>query len=278
MKRGRGKLAAAAASVLAAAGVAAMTVFAQTNTTQASSTAKTQTTSETQQTAPSAVPNSMDQGYEITVSGSAETLAEPDRAEIRFGFESDVVDTAAEAQKAISKKITSVRKALVKAGIPEDSIKTTSYTMSPTYDYAEDSRGEIDGYEASAVMTVSDVEIDKTADAITAATKAGADRVSHISYTNEDYDALYNETLVKAEKAAKKKAEAMAKAMNMTVGKAKNIEEGYQDTSARYVTGDSSTVSTVMLDGIETSSTADLDLDPESLNISAEVTMTFVLQ
>lgn len=207
----------------------------------------------------------------ITVSGNAKTMAEPDRAQIELGLMSDTQKTATGAQDIVTSKIYAVEDVLDSLGVEKKNVTCSQYSLSPVYDYDKNDDQKIVGYESTAVITIENVPLECVSEYISETTDAGADSIADISYTTIDYDDIYNKTLEQALQSAKKKANVLAKAENAKVGKVVSISEGYSDTSARYVTAN------LMDASVGTSNKAVPQIDPEKLEIDANVSVTYSL-
>ena len=226
---------------------------------------------------------STDSEHGITVSASSETKVVPDKARVSFS----VVTEDKEAEKCQSEnatKVNAVIEALGKLGIEETSIQTSYSDLSPRYgSLVTDSKGKgdddvaydewtITGYEMTTELTVSDLAIDSVGPAIEACVAAGANGSDGVEYYASNYDEAYNEALTRALETAKAKAENIATATGTSLGKAVNVVEGYQDTSARYVTAMNDMAYEESADGAAAAKTM-----PGQVDISANVTVTYAI-
>ena len=151
--------------------------------------------------------------------------------------------TAEGCRSGNAKAVNSVLDALASLGVDETSIQTSYANLSPRYgsrtaDNAKDEDSEdwvIVGYEMTTQLSVSDLDIDSVDPVIQKCVAAGANRTDGIEYYASNYDAAYNDALAKALETARSKAEGIAKAAGVSLGKVTGVEEGYQDTSSRYV-------------------------------------------
>jgi len=163
----------------------------------------------------------------ITLSGKGEVVAVPDLAEITFEVREEAKEVP-DAQKKVTDKMNAVIAELKAAGIAERDIKTASYNIYPKYEYRREicpaggdcyyplpGRQVIVGYEAAHGLQV---KVRKVADAGSILAKLGSLKVSNLSGINFSID---NEEELKAEarrKAiadARKKAENLAKDLNV---------------------------------------------------------------
>ena len=273
MKRGNGKnrrwevAAVGAVTALLLAGCAETS----TSTTAATQVQASSTSAAAEETAPAAKETAAADSKDaiVTVTASVTEYADPDMAQITLGVE-ESEDTAEAAQKSASKKQDAVKKAITDLGISEDDISTSSYSMYPQYNY---DTSKVTGYTVSVSLVIRNVTLDEVGDVLSAATSAGASQISDISYTSSSYDAVYSEALTKAAADAGTKADTLAKAEGKTLGELVSVQEGYQDTSARYQ-------STNAYANLESSDGADsaISVDPGQLEVDASVTAVYALK
>ena len=118
----------------------------------------------------------------ITVSADGETTVTPDNAELTIGI-AEEAKTAEEAQQKSAVKNNVIMTALRSAGIEEKDIKTTSYNVSPMYDYSANGARALRGYTANQDVRVKIRDVGKAGSILTDATKAGANTVSGPDFT-----------------------------------------------------------------------------------------------
>lgn len=214
---------------------------------------------------------------QINVSASGIVMEVPDMAQISFTVVTDGKE-AAETQTENTETVGSVIDALTQLGVVKGSIQTSDYNISPQYDYDKDPATLV-GYQVRTTLTVSDQKIEDAGKILSAAVNAGASEIGGIAYTCSTYDEKYQEALTKAVGAAKTKAETLAAASGEKLGKIVTISEGWQDTSARYqesnASGDMLMESAAMDDA---KSIPDVDVNPGSLEITANVTVTYEIE
>lgn len=211
---------------------------------------------------------------QINVSASGKVMEVPDMARIAFSIVTDG-EEAADAQTENTETVRKVRDALMALGVEEGSIQTSDYYINPRYDYDSDP-AKLVGYQVGTTLTVSDQKIEDAGKILTSAVGAGANEVEGITYTCSTYDEKYQEALARAVAAAKTKAETLADAAGEKLGSVITITEGWQDTSARYQESDASGKMLMESAAMEdTASAPDVNVDPGSLEIQANVTVTY---
>ena len=164
----------------------------------------------------------------ITVSGRGEASAAPDQARITAGVVTQG-QTAADALAANSRAMTGVFDTLKKAGIPEKSIQTSNFNVSPQYTpYKSDSPEprKIIGYQVSNTVTVKVSDLKKLGPDLDALVSSGANQVSGVSFSIRDTTALAQEARTEAVKDAMAHAETFAKAAGVELGPVVSIGEG----------------------------------------------------
>ena len=171
----------------------------------------------------------------IQASGSGNVIGTPDRAQVTLSVQTENADVRM-AQADNAAKMTNVIDALVAAGFPKDSLKTTGYTISKVYD--ESSPGilnpKVKTYQVTNTLTITLHDVSKTGDVIDIAVANGANQADSIQFMLSDAQSLSlrSEALKKAVANARADAEAVAGAMgvNITGTGTVNIYPGYTPT------------------------------------------------
>ena len=155
----------------------------------------------------------------LSVSASGHAESRPDKAEFQAGIET-WARSAREASAANARKIAEIVEALKASGVAEKDIQTRAVTVQ-RIDYG-DRRGQ---FQAANVVHVTLRQADKTSEAVTAVTEAGANIVSGPNLSMTDPEATANLAYADAYKAARKRAEAYAKAAGMEVSRVLYIRD-----------------------------------------------------
>ncbi len=219
-------------------------------------------------------------GKSRTVSASATgvVMEVPDMAQITFGVVTNG-EQADAAQSENTEKVNQVIGALKGMGVEEKSIQTTGYSISPQYDYDNldaSKQPKLTGYQVRTTLQVSDQKIADAGKILSESVKAGVNDVEGVVYTCSTYHEKYEEALQEAVKAARKKADVLAKAEGASAGKVVSISEGYQDLSARYQSSDIGAVYEKTAAAVQDASSIP-DLSAGTLQIKAEVSVTYEL-
>lgn len=205
----------------------------------------------------------------ITVNASAEVKIVPDKA--NFTTEVRVEGkTAQETQDSAAKLVNAVLAALDDAGVSESNVQTAYTNLSTSYDWSEDVRRVV-GYESCTVIEVSDVDVADVPALMQGCIEAGATGVNGPTFETSIYEEAYNEALVQAVERTRVKAEALADAAGVSVGKATSITESYEDTSYRYED------KAVMAANAEGAAEA-MDIAPGEIAVQAQVTVSYAIK
>lgn len=166
---------------------------------------------------------SKDNSLYITSEGSF--LAKPNTASTTIGVTVNAT-TAKEVQKMTNEKINKVVSSIKALGVDEKKIKTTNYSIYPTYG----PNSVIAGYSSNVSISVKDTDIDRMNKVLDSATQNGANVVSGLTFEIEDKDTALAEARKDAVTKAKKKAEDMAKVTGIKLGRIINVSEYYPTT------------------------------------------------
>jgi uncharacterized protein len=197
----------------------------------------------------------------ITVNASAEIEAVPDRAALQIG-----VDTqASNAKQALTQNAERVRRvidALRQAGVAKDDLQTSQVSLWP--ETGPDGTG-VKGYRAQNSVSV-ELDVAKAGAAIDAAVTAGANTVSGPALSVDEREEHYRKALAEAVDAARAKAEAIAEAAGVNVGRVTAVVEsaGYEEPQPYLAAA---------RDTMESST----PIEPGKQQISASVTVTFAV-
>jgi len=164
----------------------------------------------------------------ISVSGMAEVSAAPDVATFTFSVQ-DTAKTTAEAQEAISEKVSAILDGLEGIGIPEGDIKTDSYTIYPKYEYAKvapmmtetavdgtiyypgnDRRQVQVGFDVRQQVSLTLHDFDKVAPVLTLLGETGVQDLQGPNFEIDEPESLQEEARKKAIDNARAKAKRLA--------------------------------------------------------------------
>jgi uncharacterized protein len=157
----------------------------------------------------------------ITVVGTGSVPLTPDRAVFTFGTVSQG-SSAAAALAASSHATNRIVEALRTAGIAEADIQTSEVSVSPRMD---EKGTAVVGYTATNGVTATIRGIGAAGNVVDAAVGAGANQVYGPSLVVSDQDAAYRKALAAAVAEARAKAEALASAAHVSLGRVTAISE-----------------------------------------------------
>jgi uncharacterized protein YggE len=165
----------------------------------------------------------------ITVSGHSEIDAKPDVAYATLGVTVQA-PAQADAVSQAAAKSTAVKDALIKAGVANADIQQDSYQVQPQYDY-HTSPGVLVGYQVANMFKVTIHNLPKVGVIVDKATQAGANQVNDVTYDLTDRSVVQGQALAAAVTNARSKADLMAGAAGVTVGRLISLQEnGGQQT------------------------------------------------
>ena len=195
----------------------------------------------------------------ITVQGTASVTAVPDRATLWIGVESQG-ETARAALAANAAEMRRVLAALRTAGATD--LQTQSVNLSPRYV----ENGGIQGYAANNSVSATIRQLARAGAVIDAAVAAGANQISGPTLTHGDTSQLYRQALTAALADARGKAQALATAANVSLGRVTAVVEGGSAPSPMPLAAAKA--------ADEASSTP---IEPGEREVSATVSVTFAI-
>ena len=163
----------------------------------------------------------------ISVSGLGEVKTRPDMAIVTSG----VISEAASAQDALSKNnaaMAAVIAALKNAGVAEDDIQTSNFSVSPQYPPYQPNQTatpRISGYQVSNQVTASVKDLAKLGTTLDALVRAGSNQINGIMFDVKEPKKVLDEARKKAVADAKAKAELYAEAAGVSLGRVVQISE-----------------------------------------------------
>jgi len=204
----------------------------------------------------------------VTTTGTAEINVVPDMVLLQVGVEnqSPRARTAKAAADATSRKILAALKDL---GIDSKDIQTAYLSLQPQFDYRKGM--QISYFSAEQSLTVKLHDVSKIDDVLDALIRAGGNRVDGIEYQSSELRKYRDQARDEAVKAAREKADALAKALGQQIGKAYSIEEERPQMFSPY--GYSNSVVTRN----ESPKPGGPSTSAGQLKVSAAVTVTFDL-
>ena len=197
----------------------------------------------------------------ITATGVGTVTSVPDEASFTIGVHTQG-PTAREALSANSQQMRRVIDAVKSAGVEKSDIKTQDVSVSA--DYVDE--GRIDGYSARNSVLVTIHGLSKAGAVLDAASTAGANEVYGPMLSRSDEDAQQAEALRDAVSNARKKAETLADAAGVRLGRVTAINEGFSGGPEPYYASDTRAVKAEAA-----------PIEPGTQDTQATVTVTFAI-
>ena len=159
----------------------------------------------------------------ISLTGEAKTQTVPDQALITFTLESKASELA-DAKRMQDEKLRTLYTLAGELRIEQKHLKTNYAQINPEYRY-KDGKQIFQGYNASASITITLNDTSIVGEVMERFVKAGFDRMNAVQYRIKDEQPIREKLKIDAIANAKSKAEKMAAALGMRVGKPVQISE-----------------------------------------------------
>jgi uncharacterized protein len=160
----------------------------------------------------------------VIVSGDSIVQAQPDTAIITIAVVTQA-KRAIEAQQDNANKSDAVVRALKSAAGPGAEVKTSGYSLQPMRVYRENQPPTITGYEARNSVTVTMADLTKVGTVIDAASQAGANDVTGLSFTLRKDRPARDQALAEATREAVGKARVIAQALGGRLVRIVEVQE-----------------------------------------------------
>ena len=161
----------------------------------------------------------------VHVTGSGSVVGEPDIATLNLGVSAEKASVE-EAREAAASAMTAVIESLKANEVAEKDIQTQNFSIYPQYDYTDNGR-VLRGYRVNNTVSAKVRELESLSDIIDDAAGAGGDIVvvNSIQFMIEDSTPLQAQARALAVKNAEAKAQTLAEASGVTLGKPVTITE-----------------------------------------------------
>lgn len=205
-------------------------------------------------------------GATITVSGNATVTLKADYAQVTVGV-STKAPTVEEASQKNTAAIHAVISALTEAGVLEEDIATSNYSVNAEYDYSSMGGQRLTGYNVSNQLNVTIRDMEHIGATLDRATAAGANTIYNIQFLSTKADAAMDEATAYAVQDAMRRAQLLANAAGLQLGSIVSITDtvtGYGGMPRTYKsTMDSAAGNSIL---------------PDDASVSASVTIVFELK
>ncbi len=210
-----------------------------------------------------------DDSSTITSTAMASTEVEPDTASFSAAVvtENKNLDRAIEENNKKSQKVYDSLKGLLG---DKGKIKTSSFRVSPMYEYNKAVRkNELRGYRVSNQIFVETKKLDKIGAFLQTATENGSNRINDLSFTVENQEKYCSELLEKAAVKARKKAEAVAKALGVKITGIKRVHSSCNKPPMPPIAFGA---------GLMAEKSADIPIETGDVNMNASITIDFLIE
>jgi uncharacterized protein YggE len=162
--------------------------------------------------------------HAITVSGEATLGVAPDLATINAGVTSRA-KTAREASDANNKAMQKVLAALHEGGLADRDVRTEYLSLQPLREDVRNAPDRIVGFQASNTVSVRVRDVARLGAVLDRVIASGANEISGISFSVSDQSKRLDEARAAAVADARRKAEVLAMAAGVGLGRAIRIVE-----------------------------------------------------
>jgi uncharacterized protein YggE len=168
----------------------------------------------------------------ITISGEGKVLAKPDIGRVNLSVVTESKSVAG-AVSENNQKMNKIVKSMKDLGVSENDLKTITYNINPKYQYTA-GKSSIIGYEVTQTLEVKIRDLDKSSEILDAAATAGANQIGSLNFTIDEPEKIKEEARQKAIANAKERAGAMAKELEIKLGKIVGFDETSEPVSPAY--------------------------------------------
>lgn len=215
------------------------------------------------------VPEQLSDMKTIQAQGSAESISQPDQAEMYLRIEvlKDTADLAATESKAKSTAVVDAIKKFEGAVV-----ETTNYNIYKKEDWTQD--GPVfKGYVATYSLKVTTKNFDNVGKILDAAVNNGANGVDNVQFTlsKDAEEKVRSEVLKKAGEVARLKAEATAAGVGVKLGDIVSVSEGNFYAPPIYYARAMEAVSAGK-------ATSDLAIEPSSITVTATINVAYKIK
>ena len=160
----------------------------------------------------------------ITLTGQGSIKQAPDVAMISVGVQVEA-KTAADAMSQQATQMNGVFAAVKAAGIADRDMQTGNLSLNPVYEYPNNARPRLTGYQASNSITIKVRDLKNLGKTLDAVVKGGGNTINGISFSVDKPEQFQNDARVEAIKDAAAKADLYAKAVGYKVARIVTISE-----------------------------------------------------
>jgi uncharacterized protein YggE len=169
----------------------------------------------------------------ITIKGTGKISVKPDLIIITMRLESHD-NNYEKTMKLAAESVNNLQNAIVNAGFNKADLKTTSFNIRTHYESYRDKdnnyKSRFDGYICEQGLKLEfDFNTSVLSNVLTSIGKATVEPNLNIQFSVKDKDAINEELLIRATENARRKAEVIARASNVTLGDLISIDYNWGD-------------------------------------------------
>lgn len=215
------------------------------------------------------------QAPHLVVSGYAEQKTEPDMLTLNVAV-SALDKQGLKAKQQVDTKVAAFFSQLEGLGIKRSDVEAGNLMVSPEYQYGENKKSVLLGYRAQRQLAVKLYQLDKLSPLMDTALKAGLESVSQIEYGLKSPQVIKEQARLNAVEDAKTKAESLAKAFGMKLGKVYSVE--YRNASPITAYSRNLKVVQAMAMAAPAADMADNSYQQQQITVSDNIEAVFLLE
>jgi hypothetical protein len=207
------------------------------------------------------------ESHTVTVTGEGKVTAVPDIATVNLSVVSES-KTVAAVTKDNTVKMNGVIASMKELGIDAKDMVTSGYNLNPKYDYSPNGNAKIIGYTLNQTLTLKIRDLNKVDQVLDKGTTLGTNQVYGLAFALDDDSKVKSDARDKAFADARSKAEVMAKAAGVKLGKVITFSEntpGYYPQPMYYA-------KTMMAEGAAVDSAPNVQTGSQEYNVSVQMT------
>jgi uncharacterized protein YggE len=159
----------------------------------------------------------------IAISAQGKVTALTDIAKLSVGVQTEK-KTVAEAMTENTSKMNAITSKLMELGVAKEDIQTTNYQVYETYDYPNGKQVSR-GFTVAQTVDIKVRKLESVGGILSAAGALGANQIGNVQFTIDDPEALRQQARIKGLEMAKTKAQALASAAGVKLGKVVGFSE-----------------------------------------------------
>ncbi len=168
----------------------------------------------------------------ISVNGDGQIFATPDTFILQVAAE-EKTKTTEEGFAAVAKKIGAIQKLMKDNGIAEKDIQSVNIAINPNYVY-DNGKSTIDGFVTTHGLKIKIRKLTSVDVILTGVSTIPGIQIQNTSYDIDDKTEFYRQARTLAITKARQKAEDMAKATGISIGKVTSISESQNYNPPMY--------------------------------------------